>query len=81
MGITPQDHWDLSSLHPVLAPIRAGYQTLEVHVVKPASTRDTISKGGDGNNAEPMEYIGPKVTGTVKGKYFIRTYFINTIPL
>ena len=45
--------------------------------VKLASTRDTISKGGDGNNAEPMEYRGPKVTGNFKEGHFIRTYFSN----
>ena len=41
--------------------------------VKAASTRKTISKGGDETDAEPMEYRGPKVTVTAKERYFIRT--------
>ena len=66
IGIPPHAHWDLSILQPVLAPIRAENQTLEVHLVKAASTRDTISKGGDVTNAEPMEYRGTKITVKVK---------------
>ena len=54
MGIPPHDYWDLRILQPFLAIIRAGYQTLEVYLVKSASTRDTISKLGYGNNTEPM---------------------------
>ena len=34
--------------------------------VKTASNRDTISKGVDGTNAEPMEYRGPNITGEFK---------------
>ena len=73
MGIPPHAHWDIRILHPVFFPIRAGHQTLEVHIVKSASTRDTISKVGDGTNAEPLEYIVPKVTGKFKERYFIMT--------
>ena len=47
-------HCDLQIIHPVLDPIRAGHQTLEVHILKSESTRDTISKGGYGTNAEHM---------------------------
>ena len=65
-GRTSHDHWDLRILHPVLAPMRAGYQTLEVKFFKSASTRDTISKRGYGTNVEPMEYRGTRVTGKVK---------------
>ena len=68
-------------IQPVLALIRAGCHTLEVHLVKTASTRDTISKEGDGNNAELMESRGPKVTVMVKERYFSRNYFSNTRPL
>ena len=81
MGIPPYAHWALRILHPVLAPISARHQTLEVHLVKSASTRHTISKGGDGTNAEHIEYRKPKVTGKVKEGHFISTYFSNTIPL
>ena len=73
MQIPPHAHWDIRIIQPVLAPIRSGHQTLEVHLVEAPSTRDTISKGGDLSNAEPMESRGPKVTGTVKEIYFIRT--------
>ena len=66
MGRLPHSHWALRIIHIVLAPIRAGHQTMEAHIVKSDSTRDTISKGGDGTNAEHMESRGPKVTGTVK---------------
>ena len=66
MGIPPHANWDLRILQPVLAPIQAGHQNMELHLVKAASTRDTISKGGDVTNAEPMESRGPKATGTVK---------------
>ena len=66
MGIPPHTHWYLQIIQPVISPMQAGYQTLEVYLVEVASTRDTISKGGDGPNAEPMESREPKVTGTVK---------------
>ena len=69
------DHWDLWSLHPVLSPIRAGYQTPEVNLVEAASTRYTISKVGYGIDAEPMESRGTKVTGTIKEIYIFRAYF------
>ena len=59
-------HWDLRIIHLGPAHIRAGHQTMEVYLVKASSTRDTISKGGDETNTEPMKYRGPKVTGTVK---------------
>ena len=81
MGRPPHAHWDLRILQPVLSLIKTGHQNLEVNLVKSASTRDTISKGGYGTNAETMAYRGPKVTGTVKYRYFIRTYFIKTLPL
>ena len=50
MGIPPHAYWGLRIIQPVLSLIRYGNQTLEVHLVKEASTRDTISKGGDGTN-------------------------------
>ena len=78
MGRPPHAYWALRILQLVLAPIHSGYQTLEANIVKYYSTRYTISKGGDGTDSEPMESIGPKVTVTVKGRYFIRTYFSNT---
>ena len=81
MGKPPNAHWDLRILQPVLALIRALYQTLEVHIVKAASTRDTISKGGYGTDAENMESRVPTVTGTAKEICFIRTQFINTRPI
>ena len=81
MGIPPHDHWDLRILQPVLDPILAGHNTLEVNIFKSASTRDTISKGVDETNAKPMEYRGPKVTGTVKERHLIRIYFSNTRTL
>ena len=62
----PHGHWDLRILQKVLALIRSGNQTLEAHIFEAASTRDNISKGGDGTNEEPMEYRGPNVTVTVK---------------
>ena len=74
-------HVVLWIIHPVLAPIQSGHQTLEVHLIEAASTIGTISKVGDVTNAENMEYIGPKVNETFKERYFIRTYFRNTIPL
>ena len=66
MGRPLHAHWNLWFLQPVLAPIQAGHQTLEVNLFKAASTRDTIPKGGDVTTAEHMESIKPKVTGTVK---------------
>ena len=81
MGRPPHAHWSLRILHPVLASIRAVHQTLEVNLVKAASTRDNISKRGDGTNAEPMEYIGPNINGKVKERYLIRAYFSKTRPL
>ena len=48
--------------------------------VKAASTRDNISKVGYGTNAEPMESRGPSITGKVKERCFIRTYFNKTKP-
>ena len=66
MGIPPHDRWDLRILQTVLSPIQAGHQNLGINLVKEASTRDTISKGGYGTHAEPMEYRVPKVTVTVK---------------
>ena len=54
--------WDIWILHPVLALIQAENLTLEVQLVKSASTRDTISKERDGNNTEPMESRAAKVT-------------------
>ena len=81
MGRPPYSHWALRILQSVLAPILSGHQTLEVNLVKAASTMDTISKGGDGTSAESMEYRGSKVTGKVKEINFIRTYFSNTRPL
>ena len=77
----PRDHWYLRILQPVLALIKFGYQTLEVHLVKKASTRDTISKIIYGTNVELMEFRRPKVNGTVKERYFIRIYFSKTRPL
>ena len=74
MGRPLNYHWDLWILNPVPAPIRAIHQTMEVNIFKSASTMDTISKRGDGTNAEPMESRGKKVTGTVKEIFFIRTY-------
>ena len=56
-------------LQPGIAPIQAGHQTLEVNLVKEASTRDTISKIGYGTNTEPMESRVPKVTVTAKEIY------------
>ena len=38
----------------------------EVKYCQSTQTRNTISKGGDVTNAEPMEYRGPKVTGKIK---------------
>ena len=81
MGIPPHAHWSLRIIQPVLAPIQAGHQTLDVHLVKAASTRDTISKVVYVTNAEPMEYRGPKVTRKVKERHFVRTYFRKTRPL
>ena len=81
MGRFPHAHWSLRIIQPVISPIQAVHQTLEVHILKSASTRDTISKGGDVNNAEHMESKGPKVTGTVKERYFIKTYFSSTRPI
>ena len=81
MGRPPYDHWYICILNPVLAVIRAVHHTLEINLFKTASTRYTISKWVDVTNAEPMEYIEPKVTGTVKERYFIRTYFSKTRPL
>ena len=81
MGIPRHAHWDLRIIHPVLSHIRAGHQTMEVYPVEVASTRYTISKGGYETNKEPMEYRGPKVTGTVKEIYFIKDYFSETRPL
>ena len=66
IGRCPHAHWYLRILQPVLAPIRYGHQILEANIVKVDSTRENISKGGYGTHAEPMEYIGPKVTGTAK---------------
>ena len=66
MGRTPHAHWDLRSIPPVLVPIHALQNTLEVYLVKSSSTGDTISKGLDGTYAEPMVSRGPEVTGTVK---------------
>ena len=51
MGRPPHAHWDIRILQLVLALIRSVHQTLEVHIVESASTRDTISKVGDGTNA------------------------------
>ena len=65
IGRPPHAHWDLRIIHPLLEHIRAEYQTLEVHLFKADSTRDTISKGGDITNAEPMESKVTNVTGTV----------------
>ena len=70
MGRPPHAHWGIWVLQTVLALIRAGCHTLEVHLVKTASTRDTISKVVDGTNAEPMEYRVPKVTGLVPSTNF-----------
>ena len=81
MGRPPHAHWDLRIIQPVLAPIRAVHQILVVHFVKSASTRDIISKVGDVNNVDPIEYRASKVTGTVKERYFIRAYFSKTIFL
>ena len=53
-GRPPHAHWNLRIPQPVLAPIRAGRQTLEVHLFKSESTRYTISKVGYGTNVEPM---------------------------
>ena len=75
MGKLPYAHWDLCILQPVISLIQAGNQTLEVHLDKSASTRDTILEGVAGTNAEPMEYRGPKVNGKVEERHFIRTYF------
>ena len=61
IGKPPHAHWALHILQIVLVPTWAGHKTLEIHLVKSASTRDNISKGGYGTNSEPMEYIGPKV--------------------
>ena len=66
IGRHPHTHWGICILQPVLAPIRAGNQTLEVHLVEAESTRDTISKVLDGTNLEPMEYRVPNVNGMVK---------------
>ena len=54
MGRPTYTHWDLRILQPVLSYIRDGDHTLEVNLFKAASTRDTISKGGDGTNEELM---------------------------
>ena len=62
----PHAHWDIQILQPVLAPIRAGHQTLELYIALEASTRDNISRVVYVTNAEPMEYIGPKATVKVK---------------
>ena len=66
MGITLHAHWGLRVIQPVRAPIQAVYKNLEVNLVKSASTRDTISKGGYRTDAEPMESRGPKFNGTAK---------------
>ena len=81
MGRPPNAHWNLRILQPVLAPIRSGNQNLELHLVKAYSTRDTISKVGDGTNAEPMESRGPKITGNVKEIYCISAYLSYNRPL
>ena len=81
MGRPQYDHWDIRILHPVLSLIQDGYQTLEVHLVKAASTRDNFSKGGDRTDSEPMEPRGTKFAVTVKEIYFIRTYFSKNITL
>ena len=73
MGRPSHTHWDLRIIQPVFAPIIAVHQTLEVHLFKAASTRDTISKVVDVTNAEHMEYRVTKVTGKVKEIYFIGT--------
>ena len=81
MGRLPHAHWYIHILHTVIYLMRSGNKTLEIHLVKASSTRDTIAKGLYGNNAEPMEFIGTKVTGMIKERSFIRTYFSNTRPL
>ena len=81
MGRPPHAHWALRILKPVLSPLRAVYQNLEENLVKATSNIETIRKGGDRTNAEPMESRVPKTTGTVKDRYFIRTYFSKIIPL
>ena len=80
MGRPLHDHWDVRILQPVLSPIQAGYQAMEVNLVKTASTRDTISKGGNVNNAEPMEYREPKVTGKVKERNLSGPYLARPDP-
>ena len=66
MGRPPHAHWDLMIIQPVIDPVLYVHQTLELHLVKENSTKDTILKGGDITNEEPMESRGPKVTGKVK---------------
>ena len=61
--------------------MRAGHQTLEVNLVKVASTRGNNSKVGDGPNEETMESRGPKGNGKVKERNFARTLFRKTRPL
>ena len=73
MGRSPHGNWGLRILQSVIALIRARNQTLEVHLVESASTGETISKGVDETNAEPMESRGLKVTAKFKEIYFIRT--------
>ena len=66
MGRPLHTNWSLHILQPVLAPIRYGHQTLEVHLVKSSSTRETISKGVDVPNAEPMESRRKKLLERIK---------------
>ena len=80
MGRLTHDHWSLRILHSMLAPIRAGHQTLEVNLVKASSNRNTIYREVYGTDAETMELRRSKFTGKVKERYFIMTYFSKTRP-
>ena len=81
MGRPTHAHWDLWVLNPIISPIRAGYQTPEVHPVWSDPTRETISKVLDGTDVELMESRVPNFTGKVIEIYSIRTYFSNTRPI
>ena len=81
MGRPPHAHWDIRVLQPVLDLIQTGYQNLEVYLVEAESTGGTISKGGYGTDAEPIESRLPKVDRKVKEIHFIRDYSRKTRPI
>ena len=81
MGRPSHTHWALHILQPVISLIWDGYQKLEVHIFKTSPTRKTISKVGDGTDAEHMDTRVPKFTWKVKEGHCGRTYIGNTRPI